>query len=171
MLSEDAMSDTLTEIMRELEELRTRMERMEALEFVRSQDTPTLAGLNVGTASGAPTGEVRASGGLRLSGAAIGLLRMKNITVNNNANAQLTVSAGGFSLIFIMADEGSCAIYECDGGINRTEELADGLNRYTVTVGTASSNNIYWSAANSRYEIENKTGATRTYYIMDFAAA
>jgi len=57
------MSDTLTEIMRELIALRRRVERMEALEFVRSQDTPTLAGLNVGTASGAPTGEITAPDG------------------------------------------------------------------------------------------------------------
>jgi len=52
------MMEIIAELMREINELRDRVNRLEALEFVKKNDSPTLTGLNLGSATGAAGGSV-----------------------------------------------------------------------------------------------------------------
>ena len=81
------------------------------------------------------------------------------ITLANNANAALGPGASGFGFAFVHAG-GAAAIYAINGTLHTTNEISDPAGIYSATSGTASSMNVYWSAANSRYEVENKRGST-----------
>lgn len=39
-----------------------------------------------------------------------------------------------------------------------------------MTSGNAGTSNVYWSAGNNRYEVENKTGVGELYYIYIMAS-
>ena len=96
-------------------------------------------------------------------------LRMRTITVANNAVAQLLDVASAYTMCMIFATDASAATYFTRSGVHDTQEINDWAAVYSVTAGTASSTNIYWSAGNSRYELENKRGLTLTYYIYYFS--
>mgnify|MGYP000859771005 CR=1 FL=1 len=66
----------------------------------------------------------------------------------------------------INATQGYSACFVCRGGIHATLEAFDPSGVFSATADTASSTNVYWDG--SRYEIQNKTGATRDYAIMMF---
>ena len=83
----------------------------------------------------------------------------KLITLANNANAALGPGASGFGFAFIHAG-GAGAMFAINGTAHTTTEISDPSGIYSITSGTASSINVYWSAANSRYEVENKRGST-----------
>jgi len=127
-------------------------------------------GLNVGTATEAGTGEVRTSAGTLLSGVNDIQAQMRSIPVNNNSTAQLpNVSgsgAGTYGMVFIMDASSHFAIFAIAGAGNATQELLDTSAKFSTTAGTATSTNIYWSAGNGRYEIENKSGSSETYRIF-----
>lgn len=95
------------------------------------------------------------------------------LTIVDNGVAQLpNVSgngAGANCWVFIFGEGANVSIFILNGGGNNTVEVSDPGAVYSITAGTASSTNVYWSAGNTRYEIENKTGATRTYDIWIFA--
>lgn len=134
-------------------------------------DITKVPSLNVGTQTGAPTGAIYMSGN-QLRGSTTNLnFRMRTFVVANNAVAQLLDTADPFAFCIIMSTEGAGAFYECRGGIHGTAEVADWASIYSPTAGTASSNNVYWSAGNARYELENKRGSTFTYYVFYFADA
>jgi len=57
------------------------------------------------------------------------------------------------------------AIFHLDGTGTTVTELHDTNTAFSTTASTASSTNIYWSAGNSQYEIENNTGAQASYRI------
>jgi hypothetical protein len=80
------------------------------------------------------------------------------LTIANNGVAELGTS--NFGLAVIHAGGSGIAFYAINGGLHTTQELVDGSGVYSPTAGTASSINVYWSAGNARYEVENKRGAT-----------
>lgn len=132
--------------------------------------------LNVGTATGASTGQIRASAGLMLDGFSNMAVRMNRISLANLGTAMLTNAAGdgasSLAFVFIIdISNGGYAIYGLNGTAHSAVELADASGAYTPTAGSANSTNIYWSAANNRYEIENRRGASADYRIMMFGAA
>lgn len=133
-------------------------------------------GLNVGSATGAATGEVRASSGLRLNSLTTGRLEMRTITVANNATAQLLNAtgsgAGTFGIVFVLdLNDGAVAIFSVLGGGTNTQEMSDPAALFSITSGSAGNTNIYWSGGGSRYEIENRRGAERTYIIFEMVDA
>jgi hypothetical protein len=104
------------------------------------------------------------TGGLSLDGTNRHL-RGATITLTNASTAQFTQgSTQGNQLAVIVDDNAQSAIYQARGGSNSTVEISDPQSVYSITAGTASSTNIYWSG--SRYEIQNNTGSTRIYTIL-----
>jgi hypothetical protein len=82
------------------------------------------------------------------------------VTVANNGVANLgATTARGILVITTSGNEN--AIFSLNGTNNSTSEISDPLGVYSVTAGTAASINIYWSAGNSRYEVQNLRGASR----------
>lgn len=65
-------------------------------------------------------------------------------------------------LFVVTSRNNSTAIYTLNGTNNTTTEIADPSGLYSVTSGNAGTLNIYWSAGNNRYEIENKIGSEQT---------
>lgn len=118
-------------------------------------------GLNVGIATGAATGEVRASA-RGYFGDAIGWVIHRTLTILTNGVAQILDSANGYAFIFMHEVNltGASAIYALAGGLSLTYEVFDSAAIYTPTAGTANSINIYWSAGNARFEVENKRAST-----------
>lgn len=113
---------------------------------------------------------------LRLGGYTNMALRMNRISLGNLGTALLPSAAGdgASSLVFVFIvdiSNGGYAIYGLNGTAHSVVELSDPSGVYTPTAGTASSSNIYWSAGNSRYEIENRRGASADYRILLFGAA
>jgi hypothetical protein len=70
------------------------------------------------------------------------------------------------AIIYILGDGGVNAIYLLQGGNHATFEMSDPLNKFSNSAGTATSTNIYWSAGNSRYELQNNTGGNQSYQIQ-----
>lgn len=112
-------------------------------------------GLNVATL-GAGVGDIYLAGELR-PGGSTAAYNAKVATVANNANAAIGITT--FGLLFITAG-GKAAIYVINGSLHTTIEISDPSAGYTPTATTAGGINIYWSAGNSRYEVENKTGSS-----------
>lgn len=86
------------------------------------------------------------------------------ITVANNANALITNTTSTSTVMVIVSTSiGTTAIYALNGTNHTVAEVSDPSGQFTIAVGTAASTNIYWSAGNARYEIENKTGSSINY--------
>lgn len=62
-------------------------------------------------------------------------------------------------ILIITKGGGTIGMFNLRGANHAVQELMDPSNVFSVTAGTVGTN-IYWSAANSRYELENKTGGT-----------
>lgn len=127
------------------------------------------AGLNVGTATGAGAGEIRTSDKLRLNSVTTMSQQMKTHSIVNNGQAQLCNNASELGHVIIADSSGGLAIFGLQGGVQATKEVSDPSGVYSITAGTASSTNIYWSVGNARYEIENKRGSTLTYSVHIFS--
>lgn len=67
----------------------------------------------------------------------------------------------GFLFVEVIEDDLG-AIFRLDGDGNLAREISDPGGIFTAAAGTANSLNIYWSAGNSRYELENRRGGSRT---------
>jgi hypothetical protein len=78
-------------------------------------------------------------------------------TIANNGVAALGMSNSGLAIIHA---GDSFAMFVINGGSHTVIELLDPSSVFSATAGTAASWNVYWSAGNSRYEIENKRGST-----------
>lgn len=87
------------------------------------------------------------------------------VTLANNAVAQLCQTATPDGMVSIRVQGSSnYALYEVTGALNTTVELLDTFGQFGAAAG-ASTYNVYWSAGNSRFEIENKSGGNRTFII------
>lgn len=129
--------------------------------------------LNLNVTGTASAGEIHTSGKLvpdKSTNTAAGSLRFRTISLANNGSDQfLNVSgsgAGTLCFCFIMTDDGSVAIYRTTGGAGNTAEISDISATFSPSVGTPGMTNIYWSAGNSRYEIQNNRGSTKGYSIF-----
>lgn len=89
------------------------------------------------------------------------------VTVANNAVAQLCQTASPDGIVAIKTQNAnvSLALFTVSGTGHTTEKTVDNSNGFSITATTATKTNIYWSAGNSRYEIENKSGGSLTYII------
>jgi hypothetical protein len=65
-------------------------------------------------------------------------------------------------LLVITSRNNSTALYTLNGTAGTTTEISDTSGLYSPTAGNAGTLNIYWSAGNSRYEIQNKIGSEQS---------
>lgn len=85
-----------------------------------------------------------------------------NATFTVAQNAVLSLGATTFAVgMMLNTTDGTATMFILRGSANLVNLFGTG-GAFSTTAGTASNINIYYSAGNSRYEVENKYGATRT---------
>ncbi len=119
--------------------------------------------LNVGT-TGATSGEIRANAMLRLSGVTDIQIKMQKVTALANNGTVALMAATNAGLVIVVNGNAEIAQFNLRGAAHASQEVSDASAVYSITAGTAGTN-IYWSAGNVRYELENKSGGVLTYYI------
>jgi hypothetical protein len=130
--------------------------------------SPTFSALNLGTASGAAAGQLRTSDALYLNQSNASFWQTDINALANNGIAQVTSSAASVALLFIInSTDGTFAIYTAQGAVHATQEISDPSAKFTNAAGGAASVNIYWSAGNARYELENKLGSTKNFRVFE----
>ena len=123
--------------------------------------------LGIGTTT--PRQKLEVAGALVLNSVTVGNLSMNQVeSLANNGVAAVASTSVPTAMIFIIDNGGTMAIYQLQGGVHATTELVDASGSYTTAAGTAGKYNIYWSGANGRYEIENKSGSTRSFRMLEF---
>lgn len=92
-----------------------------------------------------------------------------------NGGYMITVPNGGViglgpntmaGMLTVVDSEYLSAIFSPRGVYKTVSEVADPVGVFSAVAGTASMTNVYWSAANSRYELQNNRGASRNYLII-----
>ncbi len=78
----------------------------------------------------------------------------------NNSVHNLTDGPEGFVIVTASQDD-AAALLHLRGPGGAVAIVSDPTGFFSATAGTASKVNVYWSATNSRYELENKRGAAR----------
>lgn len=124
--------------------------------------------LGVGTTS--PRVPLETNGALVLNNVTSGNLSMRQVEGLTNNSTAAFVTGQPTAMVFVIDNGGDMAIFQVKGGLNSTVKLLDVTGAYTITSGTAGKYNVYWSAGNSRYEIENKVGATRSFRMLIFGS-
>lgn len=105
------------------------------------------------------------------AGAAGGRTIADHYTMALNAQRQMcSLSVEPTGIFFIIdASAGVCGIFTCDGGGHHVIVVNSSPAGYITNVaGNAGTLNIYWSAGNARYELENKQGANHEIVIVSF---
>jgi hypothetical protein len=116
-----------------------------------------LAGENIGTATGAATGELRASGGLRSGDTTSGYLTHRVLTILTNNTATI-FPGGSYGVAFIHETNtiGVSAAYACEQ--TGTFEIFDQGGVFTITLNNPGTINIYHDGTN--FVAQNKTAGT-----------
>lgn len=141
-----------------------------AANVLRTPDSLVVDG-SVSASSITASGVIAAGGVLRASGATATGVKSQESTIANNAAAAL-LSATDRGVLIVTDSTQATAIFIIAGTFHDVKEVSDPYTVYSAAAGTASSTNVYWSAANSRYEIENKRGGgSVTYNITLIGAA
>jgi hypothetical protein len=118
------------------------------------------------------SGAILASSGLFASGITDYSYQEKTLSIAVDGVAQVGNVTNQFAFIVVLdLTGGGGAMYFLRGAANATFEAFDAIGSFSVTAGTGTSTNIYWSAGNSRYEIQNKQAQTRSYRIFIMGAA
>ena len=87
------------------------------------------------------------------------------ITLDNAGVASLgPIETAG--MLTVVDSEYFSAIFNLRGSNASASEVSDPIGVYTTTAGIAGYTNVYWSAGNNRYEIENLRGSARRYKII-----
>jgi hypothetical protein len=130
----------------------------------------TAGSVNVGAATSAPTGGIRASAGLSLGGSTQGQLTQQAVTnMADHGKAQIGIVAAENAIVLVQASStANMAIYVLNGGFHTVTEVSDPSGTYTSTEDNDGTTNIYWDAGNARYEINNETGSAAYYNIWIF---
>jgi len=108
--------------------------------------------------------------GYGYSADANGILRLRNsreITLANTATIAIDTQ-GGMVFIGNTVDHSALFVYSADAS-PVVVEVADPEGTYSITQGTASSSNVYFSG--TYLTLENNTGASRIYSIFNLAGS
>jgi hypothetical protein len=65
------------------------------------------------------------------------------------------------AFVYLRVSDGAYAQYYLNGSGSTTAELHDVTNAFTPSSGQANSYNVYWSAGNARFDVQNLSGAAR----------
>jgi len=82
--------------------------------------------------------------------------------VANDAVISLGSDAVRGFVFVINHTDASQALFTLNGTGNAVGEVSYSASIYSITAGTSSRINIYWSAGNNRYELQNKRGSSVT---------
>ncbi len=93
-----------------------------------------------------------------------GAISEYTVDIPNNTVAPIA-GTGACGTLFVTDSEGLNAIFALKGTYHATAEISDPWGVFSNSAGSASTTNVYWSTANSQYEIENKRGVDRKYKI------
>lgn len=92
--------------------------------------------------------------------------KMAPVTALTLASTAVAVLPTQVCMVLVVGQStGYVGMFFLRGSGNTAYEVLDPANQHSVTAGTAGTN-VYWSAGNSRYEIENRTGSSRNYSIF-----
>jgi hypothetical protein len=94
-----------------------------------------------------------------------GGLGQEPITVANTGLAAIGPT-GTAGILTVISSEGVSADFALKGTNNAVIEVSDPDNVFTASAGSASSTNVYWSAGNARYEIQNLRGGELRYRLL-----
>ena len=87
------------------------------------------------------------------------------LTLANNGLSNL-----GFGtmtgVITVTTSAGDSALFAIAGAAHTVAEISDPGNKFSTTLNTATSTNVYWDAGSARYQIQNKSGGSLNYSIM-----
>ncbi len=94
-----------------------------------------------------------------------GVIESNELTLADAGKGQLVAGDANAHALVLIFDQTNTtfAMYLLDGGDNSVSEIHDPSTSYTPTEDNDTTTNIYWDAGNSRYEINNETGAQATY--------
>ena len=111
------------------------------------------------------------AGSITASGVTNPRIRMIQHALANNGVAQLGHTTEIIGWVFITdTSAGHGGLFFCRGGGNAVVQVAvSSATLFSTTAGTANRVNVYYSATNSRYEIQNLIGSTQNLEIMFIA--
>jgi Pectate lyase superfamily protein len=95
-----------------------------------------------------------------LTGAAVG---GEVVTVANNGTSALSSDNLMLGVLTIVTNGNYTGTFQIMGTNQNVILISNPSTLFSVTAGTTTSHNVYWSAANSRYELENKIGSSANY--------
>jgi hypothetical protein len=98
-----------------------------------------------------------------------GVISSTAITLDNNAIAAIGDTNTAVLVVVILKQQ-ALALYALNGANHSVNEISDPSGSFTSTAGTGASANIYWSAGNNRYELENKFGSTQSFVVVPIGA-
>lgn len=161
------------DLQRQLDDLRRRLALLENTERPnQATDTTsnvTVNSLNVGSATGAASGGIRASGTIYAGPAAgtgaTGYAGERHVL----ASAAIDQILNGSSFGTLLVHDGTTpatAIYVLNGGGHTTVEVSDPAAKFSITKGTATSINIYWDT--TAYFIQNTNAGSHTVDLVFF---
>jgi len=91
-----------------------------------------------------------------------GAIAQSAFTVANTGVTALSTNGYNMQGMLVVTDDRALsAIFMVQGNQGISTEVSDPTGFYSATSGTASMINIYWSAANVRYELQNNSGSSR----------
>lgn len=128
-------------------------------------------GLNVGSASGAATGEVRASGPLLVSGLATSALQTASAAIASSGVLTALNVADPIGVLFVSNSyDGQSGFFMLAGG-NPISLAAGAAGTYSTAFGTSARANVYRDAATHKPTIQNNLAGTATFYCVAFTNA
>lgn len=108
--------------------------------------------LKANNAAGNADGTILATDGLDKT-----VLGGQSVSVANNGVISLGATMNGFLVVQTINYSGMLAPR---GAVHSVTIVSDPTGSFSIAAGTGGLVNVYWSAGNSRYELENKTGVT-----------
>lgn len=103
-----------------------------------------------------------AANGTILTTDALDFTKLSSNRVSSTVNTAMSLGATAEGFLFIEAEgDQAGAIFYLRGGGNGTTLISQFGNIWSVTAGSNAHFNVYWSAGNSRYELENNNLSTQ----------
>lgn len=96
------------------------------------------------------------------------LIALESHSLADGGKAQLVSHAAtptGFCVV-INTITAEIATFELDGSNGTVTEISDPQTSFTTTEDSDTNTNVYHDAGNSRFEINNEEGDTRTYHVL-----
>lgn len=98
---------------------------------------------------------------LQLTAQDVNIVSGPSVSLADLSSASIGATGTFGELTVLSIEDTNYCKFRLAGTSNATAEVLDSGSLCSTTAGTASSINVYWSAGNARYEIENRRGGAR----------